>query len=311
LKALQSLSGYALCFILLLTLAGVANAQQAGPSTGYAQYLKSTILSIFSDGSAEINQTLVLPANITTLTIPLFSSQVGNVLAVNQGGSPVSYSIASGNIALYTLGDTLLSLTYQTDGLTSKQGTVWDVSFNSPFNMSLVLPSQSTILSLSSAPTLLSTKNGTPTLVLAPGSWDISYGLALGALTVTKSTSATQSSLPNPSPISQLESPYTLGVGAVALVAALAALLARGRLRVSGSGGGLRFDDREILRFVKEKGGRAIEAEIRERFSLPRTSAWRQAKRLEKLGFVKISKLGTQNQVELLRGDFEQARDSP
>jgi len=56
---------------------------------------------------------------------------------------------------------------------------------------------------------------------------------------------------------------------------------------------------------VKEKGGRAIEAEIREHFSLPRTSAWRQAKRLERLGFVKISKLGTQNQVELVRGDFE------
>ena len=46
-------------------------------------------------------------------------------------------------------------------------------------------------------------------------------------------------------------------------------------------------------------------AEIRERFSIPRTSAWRQARRLEKLGFVKISKLGTQNQVELVKGDFD------
>lgn len=100
-------------------------------------------------------------------------------------------------------------------------------------------------------------------------------------------------------------SPLPIAAGAVAVVIAAAAFLTRGRIRATGASAGLRFDDKEILRFMKEKGGRVIEREIRERFSLARTSAWRQAKRLERLGYVRISKLGTQNQIELLREDFE------
>src|SRR5207244_2770539 len=79
-------------------------------------------------------------------------------------------------------------------------------------------------------------------------------------------------------------------LGSAAVVAVAAGLVKKGGMGGGGVSAALRFDDKEILRFVKENGGRAIEAEIRERFSIPRTSAWRQARRLEKLGFVKISK---------------------
>ncbi len=314
LKSAVSLGGFVVCFLLLLSMGAVAHAQQTSVPVDYVQYVRSTVLSVFNDGSAEVNQTLVLPDNITSITIPVLAKQVGNVLAMNQAKSPVSYAISGGNIALYTLGDTLVSLNYETDALTSKQGTVWDVSFTSPFNMSLILPFQATILSFSGAPTSLSTANGIPTLVLIAGTWDISYGLPIGVASSTKSsttatgnsgTTTTQSTGPNSSPLTPLMSPLPIAAGAVAVVIAAAAFLTRGRIRATGASAGLRFDDKEILRFMKEKGGRVIEREIRERFSLARTSAWRQAKRLERLGYVRISKLGTQNQIELLREDFE------
>jgi len=123
---------------------------------------------------------------------------------------------------------------------------------------------------------------------------------------VITSTSSTQGGVAASSataPVSPLSIAAILGSAAVVAVAA--ALVKKGGMGGGGVSAALRFDDKEILRFVKENGGRAIEAEIRERFSIPRTSAWRQARRLEKLGFVKISKLGTQNQVELVRGDFD------
>ena len=60
-----------------------------------------------------------------------------------------------------------------------------------------------------------------------------------------------------------------------------------------------------MLRFIRDKGGKVVEAEIRERFGVPRTSAWRQTKRLEQLGYIRIKKLGSQNQLELVRNDFE------
>ena len=298
-KSSQYLIGRTISLLLLIGLAGSAHAQ-AGGAAGYTQFVMSTRLSVFSDGSASVNQTLLLPQNVTSLGLPLFSKQVADVLAVNKDGSPLSYSINGGNITLYTLGATRVVLTYETDALTSKQGAVWDLKFYAPSNMSLILPFQSTILSFSGTPTSLSTSNGDPMLVLAEGSWQISYGLPLTTSTSTKSSST------NATPSTTLESPLAIAaiVGSVGVVGTIAVLLKRGKLG-GGMSSALRFDDREILRFVKEKGGRAIEAEIREHFSLPRTSAWRQAKRLERLGFVKISKLGTQNQVELVRGDFE------
>jgi len=43
-----------------------------------------------------------------------------------------------------------------------------------------------------------------------------------------------------------------------------------------------------------------LEAEIRERFpGLPRTTAWRLIRRLEKMEIVIVKKIGLQNQIEL------------
>ena len=62
----------------------------------------------------------------------------------------------------------------------------------------------------------------------------------------------------------------------------------------------LRSEEIEVLRFLREKGGRALEAEIRERFpDIPRTSMWRLIRRLERQGKVRVRKVGLQNLVEL------------
>jgi len=93
-----------------------------------------------------------------------------------------------------------------------------------------------------------------------------------------------------------------------ALVVALGAIggtlfLRRGRRPNTSEG--LRAEDLEVLRFIRDKGGKATEAELRERFSLPRTSQWRQVRRLEQMRYVRVTKSGQQNVVELIRRDFD------
>jgi len=62
----------------------------------------------------------------------------------------------------------------------------------------------------------------------------------------------------------------------------------------------LRAEDREVIQFIAQKGGRVLEAEIREKFpELPRTTLWRLVKRLEKIEIITIKKVGLQNQIEL------------
>lgn len=64
---------------------------------------------------------------------------------------------------------------------------------------------------------------------------------------------------------------------------------------------GLRMDDREVLRFIAGSGGEAFANEIRERFALPRTSAWRMFRRLIGLGIVEERKIGGQSLIRINR----------
>src|SRR5207244_12387664 len=75
-----------------------------------------------------------------------------------------------------------------TDAPTPKHGTVQNMTFTSLSDTSLTLPCQSTLLSFSNTPTSLSTVNGSPSLVLSAGSWQVSYGLSLLGSTPTKAS---------------------------------------------------------------------------------------------------------------------------
>jgi len=64
---------------------------------------------------------------------------------------------------------------------------------------------------------------------------------------------------------------------------------------------GLRMDDREVLRFIAESGGEAFANEIRERFDLPRTSAWRMFRRMIGMGIIEERKIGGQSLIRISR----------
>ncbi|OLB90105.1 MAG: hypothetical protein AUH25_05580 [Thaumarchaeota archaeon 13_1_40CM_38_12] len=61
----------------------------------------------------------------------------------------------------------------------------------------------------------------------------------------------------------------------------------------------LRQEDKEIIIFISEKGGRVYESELRKKFLLPRTTTWRAVKRLEREGIVEIEKVDQQNLIKL------------
>lgn len=61
----------------------------------------------------------------------------------------------------------------------------------------------------------------------------------------------------------------------------------------------LRQEDKEIITFISEKGGRVYESELRKKFLLPRTTTWRAVKRLEREGIVEIEKVDQQNLIKL------------
>jgi uncharacterized membrane protein len=61
----------------------------------------------------------------------------------------------------------------------------------------------------------------------------------------------------------------------------------------------LREDDKEIIKFIHENGGSALESDLRKKFLLPRTTMWRAVKRLERHGLIEITKKDQQNLIKL------------
>lgn len=294
-----------LLLTLLLFLAPLAvNAQSAS---------NSFTMRVYSDGSAAIVQALTVNASAVSITVPLLSSIVTNVFATDQNGNPLSFQISGNNITVYTVGATGVTIEYDTDALTSKQGTVWTLEFTTSYNLTVILPPKSTLSSVSGTPTSLSEQNGSPVVVVSLGKWTIRYGVPVEATaSSTSSMSSGQSSSSETTTLttSQHSSGHStngasfqyiviaIAVTAVVTVAIYLILRRRGNEIQSTE---LRADDLQVLNYISEKGGKVFEQEIRARFTLPKTSAWRQIKRLERLGYVKVYKIGSQNQIELLK----------
>ena len=61
----------------------------------------------------------------------------------------------------------------------------------------------------------------------------------------------------------------------------------------------LREDDKEIIKFIHENGGSALESDLRKKFLLPRTTMWRAVKRFERHCLIEITKKDQQNLIKL------------
>jgi len=61
----------------------------------------------------------------------------------------------------------------------------------------------------------------------------------------------------------------------------------------------LRLEDKEVLRYLAGNNGEAFASEIRDRFDLPRSTAWRLIRRLIREGIVEEAKIGNQSLIRI------------
>ena len=58
----------------------------------------------------------------------------------------------------------------------------------------------------------------------------------------------------------------------------------------------LRTDDKAVLRYIQETGG-AFVTDVRERFDIPKSSAWRMVKRLEEERLLEVTSIGRESHL--------------
>jgi uncharacterized membrane protein len=259
--------------------------------------VESMNLVVFRDGLVHVTQTLIVSELSPQVTILLLSSSIENVIVLDGNEMAVDYEATGGNFTIFTLGAERVLVEYDTVSLTKKDSEVWTLVVDNPYNLTVSLPQNATVVYLNEMPTAIDTSATGITLSLCPGYWEISYVVPLLPQDDFNGDEGPSASFP-------FEYLIVAMVAAAAVV--LSALIVVRRRRgpnvdkILKANPQLKKEDKDVIFFLAEKEGKAFEAEIRERFpDMPRTSLWRLVRRLERLEIVEIKRIGLENQVQL------------
>ena len=257
--------------------------------------VETTTVKVYRDGLAHIMQTLTVDEILLEINLPLLSLSSENFIVLDENKLAVDYQLNNANLTVFTLGASKISVEYDTATLTNKNADVWTLIMETPHNLTVVLPLNSTVVYLNQVPTAIDTTGSELSLSLNPGRWEISYVVPL--LQEIPNEDGSLGGIPT-------EYLIVAVLGAVvAVVIVMLVFLRKRRInvkKIQSQNPTLMKEDIAVIEFLAEKEGKAFEAEIRQRFpDMPRTSLWRLIRRLEGLEIVEVKKIGLENQVQL------------
>ncbi|NJE01033.1 helix-turn-helix domain-containing protein [Thermococcus sp. JdF3] len=275
------LKGAAILMLITLTLLhGVS-----------AYTVSSLVLTVYNDGYVKVEYE-ILPAEYSSqIELPLLGDHYENVIVEDGSGNPVNFRLENGSLLIYSGDAGIVKVSYYTSDLTAKEGMVWTLHVATNDSFTVVLPENAIVVDLSDIPLEIAGNS----ITMPPGNQSVSYTLnGRGA----GSEGGTESSA------------YLLILAGLGVIGGFAYALWRRK------GGGksmptreefqarlenldLNEEEKRALLYIFDKGGKASQAEVREAIGLPKTTAWRMFKRLERKGLVKVLKGRKENWVEL------------
>jgi uncharacterized membrane protein len=278
-------------------------------------------LTMYSDGSTHVSTQIEVNSFSPDYTVNLFGPSVDNFVAVGENGFLLSSQIFNSTAVVDTFGSSSITIDYDIHDLISKEGRIWTFSFDSPSDYSLLMPSNSIIVGMSTIPKNMEVIGDQTLLELSSGQNEVNY--ILGTI---------QPPIDNPPPPTPTNNEdYTIPIvvgGIAAGIGGASFMIKRNKTKSSSTIQteikeekpksepvdpqkifdfipDMREDDKKIIQFISENGGQAFESELRKKFVQPRTTMWRAVKRLERMGVIEINKKDMQNLV-ILKKDLEE-----
>jgi uncharacterized membrane protein len=161
------LVGFTILFLLLTSVVTAADESEF--------QVESTDLQIYRDGLVRVAQTLSVNETVPAVTLPLLNSSVDNFIVLDENQTVLDYEVDGIDLTVFTLGATSVLLQYDTHSLTRKDFEVWTFLVDTPYNLTVQLPEESTVVYLNEPPTAIDTEGNKITLSLFPSQWEISY----------------------------------------------------------------------------------------------------------------------------------------
>jgi uncharacterized membrane protein len=256
--------------------------------------------------------------------LDLFGKSIDNFVAVGDAGFLLSEEIVEDKAIIDTFGSSSIIVDYDIHDLISKEGRVWTFSFNSPSDYTLLIPKNSVIVGMSGLPNNMELVDEQTKLSLTAGLTEINYIFSSAIDPTNKPTTSDESSF-NYVDAAVVGSIISVVIGVVLMLKrkqskSLSLITQTESISekqietksfdtetIFSFRPEMREDDKEIVKFISDKGGQVLESELRKKFLQPRTTMWRAVKRLERLGVIEIDKKDLQNLVKLKK-DLEEEK---
>ena len=269
-------------------------------------------LIIYSDGTTHVSTEIDIDPFLTDYELNLFGSSIDNLVVVGDNGFLLDADVIDNTALIQTFGSSVITIEYDIHDLVSKQGRLWTFSLDSGTDFTLLLPKNSAIVGMTNLPINMELINEQNQLTLSSGSTEIDYFFSTNTIA-------------NPIENTQNEKDYSLYViigGIIIIILASIIIIIRNKQKnvkvinevikiqkndvldletIFKLKPDLREDDKELVKFIFNNNGQALESELRKNFLQPRTTMWRAVKRLEREGVIEIEKKDLQNLVKLCK----------
>src|SRR5574338_476179 len=156
----------AVCF-LLITLSSFVQYAIGSP--------KVLDFTIYADGTTHVFYQTDVDSQSPDFTLNLYGANTENLVVQDENNTLLSSKINSNTATIATLGASTIKIDYDTPDLVSKNGKTWTFHVNSPVDYSVLLPTNSVIIGISTSPLNLQVVDGQSLVSLPGGSTDISY----------------------------------------------------------------------------------------------------------------------------------------
>jgi hypothetical protein len=280
-------------------------------------------LIIYPDGSTHVSADIDVDPLVTDYELKLFGNTIDNFVVVGESGFLLTTDVIGDSALIETFGSSVITVEYDIHDLVSKQGRVWTFSLDAPSDFTLLLPKNSAIVGMTNLPINMEIINDQNQLTLSAGDTEIDY--------LFSTTALIPDSIDSTIPISNFDYiSYVIGGIVVVIVIVIGVIVIRAKQKIVKPiqvqdttqtkqktetidaetifklKPDLREDDKEIVKFISNNGGQALESDLRKKFLQPRTTMWRAVKRLERNGVIEIEKKDLQNLVKLRKNMEEE-----
>jgi uncharacterized membrane protein len=138
---------------------------------------ETLILDVFSDGSVNVEYVVEPEPTLARVNVTLPGEPYLDILVVDLDGIILDWDPIDGGVEVDSFGASEITVSYSTQSLTNKTGSIWAVSVSSQINAIITLPRDAVLVGLSPTPSGITVVEGKASITMPPGASSVSYML--------------------------------------------------------------------------------------------------------------------------------------